>query len=261
MSYLNSSKRKSLYSFKKWVIIFFVILIVFLLRSFLQPLFLFISKPFIHTGQTIEANVDTALQTATLSKAQLLDQITLLKKQNEELVLRIGFLENQQTKFTDIEKNFGLVPKENSFLLTPIISKPNQSAYDTLILAKGTNDGISVGQYVYMDTYAVLGVIDSVTNTASVVKLFSSPATNTQARLERTGYDITLIGRGGGNMIVEIPKEIETALGDRISFPPIPNTVVGVIRDITLDDRSVYKKLYVTLPVNILTLDFVYVVK
>lgn len=261
MSYLNSSKRKSIYSVKKWVLVFCILLILFLLRSFLQPLFLFISKPFIHTGQTIDTKVDTVLQTATLSKAQLLDQITLLKKQNEELVLRIGFLENQQVKFSDIEKNFGLTSADNAFLLAPIISKPNQSAYDTLILAKGSTDGITVGQYVYMDTYAVLGVIDSVTETTSVVKLFSSPATNTQARLERTGYDITLIGRGGGNMIVEIPKEIETALGDRISYPLIPNTVVGVIRDITLDDRSVYKKLYVTLPVNILTLDFVYIQK
>lgn len=261
MSYLNSTKRKSGFAFKKWVLIIVILGLLFALRTLFFPLFLALSKPFIHTSEKITTTTTTLVERAQLSKQALIQEIETLKKQNEELVLRLGFLENQQIKFSDIEKNFGLSALEKSYILAPVISKPNQSAYDTLILSKGTTDGINVGNYVFIDTYAVLGVVDSVTETTSVIKLFSSPAVNTQARLERTGYDVTLIGRGGGNMIVEIPKEIETALGDRISFPALPNTVIGVIRDITLDDRSVYKKLYVTLPVNMLTLDFVYVLK
>lgn len=261
MSYLNSTKRKSGYSVRKWIVIFLILFVLFLVRSYLYTFFLFISKPFIHTSSVLDTTTTTLSETTQLSKKALVEEINVLKKQNEELVLRLGFLENQQVKFLDIEKNFGLTLKQNDFILAPIISKPNQSAYDTLILAKGSDDGMRVGKYVYMDTYGVLGVVDSVTESTSVVKLFSSPGVQTSSRLERTGYDVVLIGRGGGNMIVEIPKEIETALGDRITFPVLPNTVIGIIRDITLDDRSVYKKLYITLPVNILTRDFVYVQK
>ncbi len=65
--------------------------------------------------------------------------------------------------------------------------------------------------------------------------------------------------RGGGNMIVEVPKEIETALGDKIVFPENSNKVIGVIRDIISDDRDADKKLYITLPTNVLTLDHVFI--
>jgi hypothetical protein len=63
----------------------------------------------------------------------------------------------------------------------------------------------------------------------------------------------------GGNMIAEVPKDTETTLGDKILLPSYSNKIIGIIKDISIDDRSVYKKLYITLPVNIFNLDYVYI--
>jgi cell shape-determining protein MreC len=143
----------------------------------------------------------------------------------------------------------------------PIISKPNQSPYDTFVLDIGDHADVKTGSFMITDSQAVLGTIDSLSGTTAIGMLFSSPKVQTVARLERSNYDVTVVGVGGGNMVVEVPKEIETALGDKVLYPSFHNRVIGIIRDITLDDRDANKKLYITLPTNMLTLDHIYVEK
>lgn len=255
------SRRKK--SKKHWVVYTIILCVLLLLTigtGFIRPIVIGMSRPLVKTANNAR---DTARMADvwSLSKGELVAQIDALKAENEQLVLTKTNLEKEKSESLVWSTLFAETYTVDSLIRTLIISKPNQSPYDTFILDAGSVDGVREGAIVTIDTTAILGHIDSVQEYTSTAVLFSSPRVETVARLERSNSDVTLVGTGGGNMVVEIPKEIETALGDRVLLPAFHNKVIGIIRDITLDDRDANKKLYITLPTNILTLDHVFVEK
>jgi cell shape-determining protein MreC len=257
MLYSTNKKNKSVYF---WVIVCIVCLLIFfrITKNSTKPFFLFISKPFISVGVYIRDAL-SGISSTGVSREDLLHEIQSLKSENELLSLENSTLMQDRALVEEFKNSFGLFPEVLNLMHAHVISKPNQSLYDTILIAKGEADGVAVNQGVFVNKFMLIGLIDSVTQKTATVVLFSNPGRRTSARLERTGYDVTLIGRGGGNMIVEVPKEIETALGDKIVFPEYSNKVIGVIRDIISDDRDADKKLYITLPTNVLTLDHVFI--
>jgi cell shape-determining protein MreC len=259
MQFSNKRKKKSPSLFVYGVIIFIIALFI-ILRAFFHPLFVLVSKPFVMFGAYIHKQAPRATSVG-LSKQDLLSEINKLKSENELLVLTNNELLSQQALLSEFESSFGENREALNLQFAHVVSKPNQSVYDTILLSSGSDDGLAVGQSVFVNEFSLIGIIDHVEKNTAVALLFSSPGHKTFARLERTGYDVTVVGRGGGNMIVEVPKEVETALGDRLVYPALDNKVIGIIRDITLDDRDANKKLYITLPTNILTLDHIYIQK
>ncbi len=259
MQFLTNRKKK--YS-RVWIVlsVFVLIMVLRFIQTPLRSVFVFVTHPFISLGTGIQ-NKTTVFSSTSKSKQELLTEIDSLKKENEALVLENNSLMQGKALVEEFKNSFGLFPSELQLQYAHVFSKPNQSVYDTLLVSEGSNEGIAVGQSVFINNYALIGLVDSVTKDNARIVLFSSPGQKTNGRLERSGYDITLVGRGGGNMVVELPKEIETALGDKITYPLENNHVIGIIRDITVDDRDANKKIYITLPTNILTLDHVYIKK
>ncbi len=259
MQFSNKRKKKSP-SLIVYGVIVFVVAFFIILRAFFHPLFVLVSKPFVSLGSYIHKQTPRATSIG-LSKQDLITEINKLKSENELLVLTNNELLSKEALLSEFESSFGENRELLNLQLVHVVSKPNQSVYDTILVSSGTDDGLVVGQSVFVNEFSLIGVIDHVEKNTAVALLFSSPGYKTFARLERTGYDVTVVGRGGGNMIVEVPKEVETALGDRLLYPALDNKVIGIIRDITLDDRDANKKLYITLPTNILTLDHMYIQK
>lgn len=242
-------------------IIFIVIIILGFSASSFMKTALFLTWPFVRVSTYVVDKTESIQKTVGTSKEEFVFERTVLQQENERLQNMVLNLEKEKSETQTWTQLFPSTPEVMSLVRGLIISKPNQSPYDTFIIDAGSSKGIYPGAYMVINNTSVLGTIDSVEQNTSIGKLLSSPGLKTVGRLERTGYDVTLEGKGGGNMIVEVPKEIETALGDRVLYPTYNNRVIGVIRDITLDDRDATKKLYITLPTNILTLDHVYIEK
>lgn len=256
MQFLN--KRKKTYT--KWIVFLVLFVCILLLGFFSKPLrsfFVRVTHPVVQTA-TVMNDITTSVKTLPLSKNKLTQEVATLKQENERLVGLLVDLQKEKSE-TIMWSSFFPAKSVTDFVRAPIISKPNQSPYDTFLLDVGQENGVLTGAYVAVNEISVLGTINTVDAHTSTGILFSSPNVKTNARLERSNYDVVLIGRGGGNMIVEVPREIDTALGDRVLYPTHHNAVIGVIRDITFDDRNANKKLFITLPTNILTLDHVYV--
>jgi cell shape-determining protein MreC len=91
-----------------------------------------------------------------------MNEINSLKKQNEEMVLHIASLEQKLVSYISFEEHFNF-NKENIKLFIPaqVVSKPNQSAYDTIIVSKGASDNISIDAPVYTSENSVIGFVDS----------------------------------------------------------------------------------------------------
>ena len=66
-----------------------------------------------------------------------------------------------------------------------------------------------------------------------------------------------LVGRGGGNFEMIMPKDITLQKGDQVALPGIIPHVVAIAETIISDPRDPFTKALLTSPVNIQALKFV----
>ena len=161
-----------------------------------------------------------------------------------------------------------------NLILASILSKPNRSPYDTLIVDIGVKDGAYVGQKVFALGNIPIGKIAEIYESTSKVVLFSSPLEKTDVVVvgqpARNAEGITsaggntlmqLIGRGGGNFEMILPRDFIIEKGTEVVLPGITSQVVGVVETILSDPRDSYQKALLQSPVNIFQLKFVGVEK
>lgn len=165
---------------------------------------------------------------------------------------------------------YGEVQKENQFLkdrftdglktnriLSKILSKPPRSPYDTFVIDVGASQGVSIGNKVYVSDNIIVGIVKSVTQKTSLVELFSNPGTKQDTRLSRTGSTFVLTGKGGANLILDVPKDTDIQWGDVFSYPNIDSSVIGVAYFIDTNSQSAFKTIHIRIPGNIFVSDFV----
>lgn len=151
--------------------------------------------------------------------------------------------------------------KQNEkLILSQILSKPNRSPYDILIIDVGQNDGVLVGQKVLAKGLVPIGTIAEVGNKNSKVKMYSTPGTETEAVFESSGIDITLKGTGSGGFEITIPKDVLVHTGQAILSKEIYSHTIALVSGVASTERDSYKKVLAKSPINIQELSWVQVV-
>lgn len=217
-------------------------------------------KPVITLGNNIRDNFNNMNFYFQSKKA--------LTKENENLKIE---LENQSLKILELEyleeENIRLksildkIPKSGDFVLSTIISKPNQSLYDTLVIDKGRDEEVSVGDLVFANGNIPIGKISEVFDTSSKVTLFSTSREKTDVVIGSTGLYMQAIGRGGGNFEIILPRDFVLEKGTKITIPSMDYALLGQVATIVSDPRDSYQKALVVSPINIQQLKFVQVRK
>ncbi len=149
-------------------------------------------------------------------------------------------------------------------ILAGILSKPNQSAYDTVIVDAGSNQFVSVGALVFADGNVPIGRVGSVYPSSSKIILFSNPSEQTQVSISsdpKQDVFMQVIGRGGGNFEMILPRDLNLEKGAQVVLPGITPYVVGTVETIISDPRDAFKKALLVSPVNIEMLKFVEIQK
>lgn len=205
-------------------------------------------------------------QTITNVFANYLSSKNKLSNENIELrneldKARLELL-NQSIHKDENKKLKEILGRKNSddLLLAQILSKPNKSPYDILVVDVGSLDNVSVGQKVVAKGLVPIGVISEVNNTNSRVKLFSTPGTETEAVFESSGIDIILKGTGSGGFEMVIPKDVEMRVGQAILSKEIYSHTIALVSGIVSTERDSYKKVLAKSPINIQELSWVQVV-
>ncbi|MCX6752283.1 MAG: rod shape-determining protein MreC [Candidatus Nomurabacteria bacterium] len=160
------------------------------------------------------------------------------------------------------------------FVLSAILAKPNQSPYDTLVIDAGASLGIKKGDTVFALGNVPIGRVDLVYPNSSKVILFSNsgektqvvigskPARNASGIADAGGNIFTeIVGRGGGNFEMVMPKDLTLAKGDQAVLPGIVPYVLGIVETTISDPRDPFQKALLVSPVNIQELKFVEVEK
>ena len=174
---------------------------------------------------------------------------------NHEILVR----ENENLK-----EIFSRAPTGKKFLLAAIISKPNQSPYDTLLIDVGETNGARVGDMVYALGNIPIGRIDSTTPRTAKAILFSSPREKTQVIIpaslgQNAPSDVfwELTGRGGGNFEMTLPRDFILEKENTAVLPGIRPYAVAIVETILSDPRDPWQIALFRSPVNIQALKFV----
>jgi len=147
---------------------------------------------------------------------------------------------------------------ETHTITAPIVSSFTSSPYGTFLIGADAEDGVAAGDLVISDGGFVIGQLADVqTKTSEVRELFSA-GEHVDGLVD--GTPVTLIGDGGGNAHASVPLGVHVAAGDPIISPTHGGRAVGVVGHIDSSATSPDQTVYVQLPVNLASLQYVYVV-
>lgn len=146
-------------------------------------------------------------------------------------------------------------------ILASVLSKPNVSPYDTLVIDVGTNNGVHVGDRVIALGDFVVGFVSNVYPTTAQVTFFSSPGQKTEVKIGEAGIGATAEGRGGNNFAAALPRDTIVAKGDVVTLASFDTQVFAVVESVLSNSTDAFKTVLFKNPVNIFTIDWVEVVR
>lgn len=149
--------------------------------------------------------------------------------------------------------------ENREMILGNILSKPGSSAYDTMIIDIGSDQGIVAGDLVLAWGFAPIGRVAEVFDSTAKAVMFSSPGERTEVILSEKNIFLEAVGRGGGNFEVMLPRDLEVAAGTEAMLPGVVSGIVGTVADTISDPRDAFKKVILVSPVNVQELKFVQV--
>jgi cell shape-determining protein MreC len=243
----RSKRRNILFS------IFALVVLVFLLRSFLFPglsgASMYLARP-VWGAQSVVGgwwdDIATLFRGKALleaENAQLHDKLTaitlesytrnLLQEENEELKRMLGR------------------PREDDLLLAVVLARPDRSPYDTFVVDVGTDAGIVPGMKVLADGDLMLGEVAAVHAKTSLVRLYSSSGTEFPVFIgSSTPLEAVARGVGGGNFRVSLPRGTPVREGDVITSPALGPSFAGVVDHIDAPESVTFATVYFKLPIN-----------
>ena len=160
---------------------------------------------------------------------------------------------------TKLKEILGRKNESAKLTLATILSKPNQSPYDTLIIDRGEQSGLIAGNMVFALGNVPIGRVAEVYEKSSKVLLFSSAGEKTQGIINDVSMEV--VGRGGGNFEIVLPRDFILEKSNQVILPGINSYVLGIVETIISDPRDSFQKALLVSPVNIQKLKFVEVEK
>jgi cell shape-determining protein MreC len=266
MNYILDKKIKRNKFFK---IIFFIIFLLFLFYfrfSFFNKLSYtthFIFRPVLVFGNNLKQNFSN-LNFFFQSKKNL-----LLENQNlkSELEVTAGKLLNHNSildenlKLKEILDRAAVAANSKNLILATILAKNDQSFYSTLIVDIGLDKGITEGDLVFALGNIPIGKISSVYKNSSKVILFSSPGEEVEGIISGKDILVNLIGRGGGNFEIILPRDFIVENKTEVVLPGIFPYVVAIVESKISDPRDSFQKLLLISPINIHEIKFLQIQK
>lgn len=259
MSYLldKKNKRRKLFSIILGVLIL-VLLFLFrvgILNNFSRVAH-FVFRPALVLGNGIKHQF-SYVGIAFHSKKALLDENENLKAKLNEQGFAVAEYNTILDENTKLKETMDRRANNTPMVLATILAKPNRSLYDTLIIDVGTNQGIQVGERVLALGNIPIGRIAEVEKDSSKVILYTNPGEKTEAIISGKNIYIELVGRGGGNFEIILPKDLVLEKWTEIVLPGITPYLIGEVQTTISDPRDSLQKALVVSPVNIQELKFV----
>lgn len=123
-------------------------------------------------------------------------------------------------------------------IIAGVVSRPPQSAYDTLVIAAGTREGVTVGMEAFAEGDVPVGVVDTVWENFARITLFSAPQRETAGWVGPHSTAITINGLGGGALSASAAAAANIVVGDLVYVPGPGALLLGRVRDVETSPSS-----------------------
>jgi len=252
-------KKKKMIKSTIWLSVFFIVASLGFWSFFGGPLN-FVSRPVLKIGNWISSGFDN-IGYYFSSKSKLTKENEIIKEENSLLKLKMLDYEIVKSENLELKKVLSRLPGANNFILANILTKPNRSLYDTIIVDTGKKDGVTEGALVYAYGEIPIGRTSEVYDNTSLVTLYSSPGQKTEGIIDGVLSSVELVGRGGGNFETIVPVELTLQNGSIIYIPGFSAKVLAVVKSVISDPSDPFKKVILSSPVNIESLKWVQIKK
>lgn len=157
----------------------------------------------------------------------------------------------------DLLKTMLQLAQSSHGLAAPVVSSYRASPYGTFLIGAGRNRGIARDDLVLSDAGFVVGRVADAQDSTSIVRSVFANGSNIDVVVAEAAA--TARGEGGGNARVSLPRSIDVQSGDAVVSPAYGGRAVGIVGKVEEVSTSAEKIVYISLPVNISTLRYVYV--
>lgn len=257
MSYLQDRKKRN----KKIRNIFLVFLFLIFFIYFSSPVFNFlssslnkVSRPFLILTNNIGARMYNFSVLFADKKTLILENQNLKNELNEQksLIEEYNILAKE---VIDLKEILGRVDENKEFVLATILKKPG--IFDTLILDIGEDKGIKETNLVFAYGNIPIGYVKEVYPKSSLVYLFSKTGEKVNALVQSRNIYLDVIGRGGGNFEIILPRDLVLEKGENLLLPNLKSYTIAKVDSIISDPRDSFQKALLISPINIQELRFV----
>jgi cell shape-determining protein MreC len=195
------------------------------------------------------------------TKASIFNENKKLIEENSNIKLSMIDYQILKKENADLKEILSRLQVSDDFILGNILTKPNHSPYDTIIIDIGEKAGIKEGNLVYANGNVPIGNISKIYAKTSLVSLYSNPGQKTEGYLNDSNASVELVGRGGGNFEMIIPLDLVVDRGSIVYLPGLSSLVVAIVDEIISKPSDPFKKVILSSPVNVQNLKWVEVKK
>lgn len=161
-----------------------------------------------------------------------------LTQENEALENQNALLAAQNEALLEKTDSIAGLAIDAQSITAGVIARPPESPYDTLVIAAGSADGVTMNQEAFGEGEVPLGTVTSVFAHFSRVTLFSAPNVSLLGWVGSKHLSIIIKGSGGGAISASVPRSDSVAVGDVVSVPGPGSLPIGTVVRVDSDSSS-----------------------
>lgn len=166
-----------------------------------------------------------------------------------------------KTESTRLEELMGRIDIESPMVMARVLSKPDYSPYDTVVIDIGTKEGAKPGDFIFADETTILGELREVYGESSTAVLYSSSREKIEVLIGTKSLAGESVGLGGGTMQIKLPRDTGVAAGDIVQVAKKTNKILGTVSTLTTSASDSFEWALLRSPINISELRYVFVEK
>ncbi|HUQ29971.1 MAG TPA: rod shape-determining protein MreC [Candidatus Paceibacterota bacterium] len=215
-------------------VVLLVVLACGAVRFVAPNVFLTVFAPVLRTGNALALRTESFV--SGFQNAQMLAAANeRLTSENAALSLQNRMLTEQVSDFSALA---GPGDLPSAGVVAGVLARPPESPYDTLIISRGTNGGVTLGMEAFGAGGTPLGIVTETSASFARVTLFSTSGRHSSGWVGKNRVPVTLVGQGAGAFTATIPKAANTSVGDGVFLPGPGALLIGTVTALESDPSS-----------------------
>lgn len=247
-------------NFSKILFVFAVVMLPIFIFSTYGPAASLLSSamsPFLKAGDYFYSGLSKVPKIFS-SKSELLEENRrLMEELGNSDILRSDYesikYENQKLR-EDL-----MIKPSGDFMAAMVLARPPQVPLDSMVINKGSDDGLKEGDMVLAGERTLIGKIAKISKNRSNVVLNSFAEVISYGYVARTEEPIEVKGDGGGNIQARVPIDFDIKEGDKIMVGGSASFAAAIVGIIEKDESLGFKEVFMSLPVSVSKINTVFV--